>query len=43
VIPTPLTKEVNSDDEKEDDEATKEPPVVEERSVRRLFSPAAKR
>jgi hypothetical protein len=36
VIPTPLTKEVNSDDELEeddDDEATDEPPIVEERAV----------
>jgi hypothetical protein len=32
MIPTPLTKEVNSGDEEEeeDDEATEEPPVVEE-------------
>jgi hypothetical protein len=44
VIPTPLTKEVDSDDEEEkEDEATEEPPVVEERSVSRLLSPAAKR
>jgi hypothetical protein len=47
VIPTPLTKEVNSDDEEEedddDDEATDEPPIVEERAVRRSLSPTAKR
>jgi hypothetical protein len=43
-IPTPLTKEVNSnDDEEEEDEATEETSVVEERSVRRSMSPAAKR
>jgi hypothetical protein len=43
-VPTPLTKEVNSDDEeKDDDEATEEPLVMEERSVRRSMSPAAKR
>jgi hypothetical protein len=41
VILTPLTKEVTSNDE--EDEVTEEPLVVEERSVRRLLSPAAKR
>jgi hypothetical protein len=41
VIPTPLSREVESNEE--DDEATKEPPVVEERSVRRSLSPSAKR
>jgi hypothetical protein len=41
VIPTPSTREVESDDEQED-EATDDPPVIEERTVRRSLSPAAK-
>jgi hypothetical protein len=42
VIPMPPSREVESDDE-EEDEAIEEPPVAEERSVRRSLSPAAKR
>jgi hypothetical protein len=41
-IPTPQFGEVESDEE-EEDEAIEEPPVVEDRSVRRSLSPAAKR
>jgi hypothetical protein len=40
VIPTPPSREVESDEE---DEATDDPPVVEDRTVRRSLSPAAKR
>jgi hypothetical protein len=43
MIATPLTKEVNSDEEEEEDEATEATLVLEERSVRRSLSPAAKR
>jgi hypothetical protein len=42
-IPTPQTREVESEEEEEDDEATEEPPVLEDRPVRRPESPAAKR
>jgi hypothetical protein len=41
-IPTPQSREVELKEE-EEDEATEEPPVVEDRSVRRSESPAAKR
>jgi hypothetical protein len=41
VIPTPQTREVESN--KEEDEATDEPPVVEDRPTRRSLCPAAKR
>jgi hypothetical protein len=41
MIPMPPSREVESDEE--EDEAIEEPPVVEERSVRRSLSPAAKR
>jgi hypothetical protein len=41
-ILTPQTREVESE-EGEEDEATDEPPVVQDRYVRRLLSPAAKR
>jgi hypothetical protein len=37
----PQSREVESDEE--DDEAVEEPPVVEDRSVRRSLSPAAER
>jgi hypothetical protein len=44
VIPTPLTKDVDSDDEEEEEDgATDYPPVIEEQTVRRSLSPAAKR
>jgi hypothetical protein len=39
-IPTPQSKEVELEEE---DEATEEPPVVQDRLVRRSLSPAAKR
>jgi hypothetical protein len=42
VIPTPQTREVESNKE-EEDEATDEPPVVEDRPTRRSLCPAAKR
>jgi hypothetical protein len=38
----PPSREVESDEE-EGDEAIEEPPVAEERSVRRTLSPVAKR
>jgi hypothetical protein len=41
-IPTPQTREVKLEEE-EEDEATEELPVVEDRPVRRSESPAAKR
>jgi hypothetical protein len=41
-IPMPQSTEVESEEE-EDDEATEEPPVVQDRPVRRSLSPAAKR
>jgi hypothetical protein len=41
VIPTPPSREVESDEE--EDEVTDDTPVVEDRIVRRLLSPAAKR
>jgi hypothetical protein len=41
-IPTPHSREVESEKE-EEDEAIEEPPVMEDRSVRRSESPAAKR
>jgi hypothetical protein len=41
-IPTPQSREVGSEEE-EEDEAIEEPQVVEDRSVRRSLSPAAKR
>jgi hypothetical protein len=40
IIPTPSTREVESDEE---DEATDEPLVVDDRAARRSLSPAAKR
>jgi hypothetical protein len=40
VIPSPSTREVESDEE---DVATDDPPVIEDRTVRRSLSPAAKR
>jgi hypothetical protein len=41
-IPTPQSREVGSEEE-EEDEAIEEPQVMEDRSVRRSLSPAAKR
>jgi hypothetical protein len=41
-ILTPHSREVKSEEE-EEDEAIEEPPVVEDRSARRLECPAAKR
>jgi hypothetical protein len=41
-IPTPLSREVESEDE-EEDEAVEELPVTEDLSERRLQSPTAKR
>jgi hypothetical protein len=41
-IPMPQSREVESKEE-DDDEAIEEPPVVEDRSVKRSLSPAAKR
>jgi hypothetical protein len=41
VIPTPPSREVESDEE--EDEVTDDTPVVEDRIVRRFLSPAAKR
>jgi hypothetical protein len=45
VIPTPQSREVESEEEEEEEEeeAIKEPPDVQDRSVRRSLSPAAKR
>jgi hypothetical protein len=41
VIPTTPSREVESDEE--ENEATDDPPVIEDRTVRRSLSPAAKR